>query len=110
MGARAVAEWVLLGIGSAAFLLTAAGILVHDVFERIHYMSPAATFGVAAIAAAVIVHHPWSATTIKAILIAALVFWTNPVISHATARAERVRRLGSWKPHAEEHVGAAEEP
>lgn len=104
MSVRSIAEWVLLSIGMAAFFLTAAGILLGDVFERLHYLGPGATIGIVSIAAAVIVHHPWSVTAIKAILTAALVFWTSPVISHATARAARVRRSGSWKASPDEQV------
>lgn len=100
-----IAIWVLLGIGMAAFALTAIGLLVmKDVFERIHFTYPAATIGVAAIVAAVLVEKSVSQAGIKAILIGFVLFWINPVLSHATGRAARIRKLGQWKPTDKEHI------
>ena len=109
MTAASIAIWVLLGIGMAAFLLTTAGLLViKDVYERIHFIYPAATIGVAAIAAAVVVEKSISQAGVKAILTALVVFWANPALSSATAKAARVRRLGDWKPKPDEHIQIVE--
>jgi len=104
-----IAIWVLLGIGMAAFALTAIGLLVvDDVFERLHFTYPAATIGVTAIVAAVLVEESISQAGIKAILIGFVLFWINPVLSHAIARAARIRKLGQWKPTEKEHIKVVE--
>ena len=61
------------------------------------------------IAAAVVVREGLSQAGIKAILIAAVVFFMNPILSHATIRAARIRRLGRWLPSPEERVRFAGE-
>jgi monovalent cation/proton antiporter MnhG/PhaG subunit len=106
LSAESIAVWILLGIGMAAFVLTAAGMLTGKAFDRLHYTDPAATVGIVAIAAAVVVHHPGASTVIKAILIAILVFFSGPVISHATARAIYERKHRNLKP---EHKPAEQE-
>jgi len=104
-----IAVWILLGIGMLAFLLTAAGLLIiKDVYERIQFTYPAATIGVVAIAAAVVVEKSISQAGVKAILTGLVLFWANPALSSATAKAARVRRLGDWKPAPDEHIEVVE--
>ncbi len=103
-----LAVWILLAIAVAATALSALGILlVPDVFERLHFMAPAATVGVAALAAAVVVQESLSQAGIKAILTALVVFAMNPVLTHATARAIRIHQHGQWGPAPEEHIEVA---
>lgn len=110
MSAGAIAVWILLVIGMAAFLLSAVGLLVSkDLYDRIQFTYPAGTIGVAAIVAAVVVQKSISQAGIKAILIGLVLFWGNGALSHATARAARVRRLGSWKPADKEQVEIIDE-
>lgn len=105
MSIGAIVVGTLLIIGLAAFLLTAIGLLViKDVYERIHFTYPAATIGIVCIVAAVVVEKSVSQAGIKAVLTGAFVFWANPALSHATARAARVRRLGDWKPSDKEKI------
>ena len=91
------AVYVLLAIGVAVTLLSCVGVLVMpNVFDRLHYTGPATTIGAFAIALAVVVDAGWSAPSVKAIVVFALVFLTNPVLTHATARAARIRQFGHW--------------
>jgi len=100
-----IAIWTLLIVGMGAFLFTAIGLLVFkDVYERIQFTYPAATIGVAAIVAAVVIQKSISQAGIKAILIGLILLWANGALSHATARAARVRRLGDWKPSPQEKI------
>lgn len=96
---------VLLAIGVGVELLCSLGVLViSDVFNRLHYVGPATIVGLPAIAAAVVVAEGFSASGIKAMLIAVVVLATSPVLTHATARAARARLLrveGTW-PGAED--------
>jgi len=95
----AIAVWVLLAIGMAAFLLTALGLLVFkDLYDRIQYTYPAGTIGVAALVAAILVQKSLSQAGLKAILVGVILFWSSAALSHAIARSARVRRLGDWGP------------
>ena len=96
---------VLLAVGVGVELLCSLGVLViGDVFNRLHYVGPATIVGLPAIAAAVVVAEGFSASGIKAILIAVVVLATSPVLTHVMARAARARLLrveGTW-PGAED--------
>jgi monovalent cation/proton antiporter MnhG/PhaG subunit len=111
LNAQQIAVAALLAAGAASTLFSAIGVLVvRDFYERIHYMAPAATLGVIAIAVAVIVEEGASIASVKAILIALVVLLLNPVLSHATARAGRIRRLEQWEPRpGEEMMGLQRE-
>lgn len=105
LSAWTITVWVLLIIGMAAFLLTAVGLLIcKDLYDRIQFTYPAGTIGVAAIVAAVVVQKSISQAGIKAILVGLALFWASAALSHATARAARVRRLGDWRPSAKEKI------
>ncbi len=79
-------------------------ILVKDVFNRMHYLAPVTSFSVLALLAAVALQNGWSQGTIKTILILLVLFLVNAVLTHATARAARVRQFGHWLPHPKEHI------
>lgn len=92
-----VVAYVLLGIGIAAVLLSCVGVLVMpNVFDKLHFTSPASTVGALAIALAVVVKEGWSPSSLKAMLVFLLLAITSPVITHATARAARIRQFGHW--------------
>jgi monovalent cation/proton antiporter MnhG/PhaG subunit len=102
--------YVLLTIGLLSFLLTALGILlIPDFYEKIHFLAPGSLMGAIAIPAAVVVHEGLSQAGAKAILIAILLVFANPVLSHATARAGRIRRKGQWQPTPSEQIPVAPE-
>lgn len=108
MNGRDIAVWILLGIGVLGFLFTALGFLfVRDFYEQLHYLAPASLLGAVAIPAAVVVHEGLSQAGAKAIVIAVLLFWANPVLSHATLRAGRIRRKRQWPPTEDEDVPMA---
>ena len=99
---RDVVVAVLLGLAVAAVLVSCLGILVmRDAMDRLHFTAPAATISPVAVAAAVLVEEPLSSAGVKAVLVALLVIVTTRVLSHATARAARIREHGRWKvlPH-----------
>lgn len=109
MNVTATAIWALLIAGMGAFLLTSIGLLfIKDVYERIHYTYPAATIGIVCIVAAIVMEKSVSQAGIKAILTGLVLFWANPALSHAIARAARVRRLGDWKPAPDEKMEVVE--
>ena len=72
-------------------LLTVVGVLVSDnVYRRLHFLAPAATVGVVAVAAAIVIAEgartrPASRQSSPA----RILFVMNPILTHATARAAR---------------------
>lgn len=106
----AIAIWILLILGMASFLLTSVGMLLgRDVYERIQYTYPTATVGLIAVVAAIVIHKSLSQAGIKAIIVSLIVFWTNPALSHATARAARIRESGNWMPTEKENIQVTED-
>jgi multicomponent Na+:H+ antiporter subunit G len=93
---------VLLALGVASVLLSCLGVLVmRDALDRLHFTAPAATIAPVLLAVAVLVEEPLSSAGVKAVLVALLIIVTTPVLSHATARAARIREHGRWRmlPH-----------
>lgn len=96
---------ILLAIGVVAIGLSAIGILmVRDFYERLHYMGPAGSVGVVAIACALLIQDSFSSAGIKVILIALFLVVSNSILAHATARAGRLHQLGDWKPQRKEDI------
>jgi monovalent cation/proton antiporter MnhG/PhaG subunit len=88
---------ILLAVGTASILLSCVGLLVaRDALDRLHFTAPAATIAPACFAVAVLVEEPLSGAAVKAVLVALVLFVTEPVLSHAVARAARVREEGRW--------------
>jgi monovalent cation/proton antiporter MnhG/PhaG subunit len=106
-------DWVtciFLCVGVIGFLLTSIGLLAaRDVYEQIHYLSPGSLIGAVFIPLALLVHDGFSQAASKGIVIAILLFAANPVLSHATARAARIRRQQQVSAREEEHFPIAEE-
>jgi multicomponent Na+:H+ antiporter subunit G len=82
----------LVGAGVTVQLLVCLGVvLMRDALDRLHYTG-ASTLGVACLCAAVVVSESASLIGLKAILIAAFMLVTGPVVVHATARAIHLHR------------------
>ena len=102
MSATELTTGLLLVIGVAGFALTAIGlVLTEDVYKQIHYLAPGSLIGAVAIPAAVLLHEGFSQAGAKAIVIALLLFFSNPILSHITARAARIRRNRQLAPENE---------
>ena len=78
-----------------------------DALDRLHFTAPAGVVAPVGVAAAVLVEEPLSSAGLKAVLVAVLLIVTTPVLSHATARAARIREHGRWRvlPHELEDSG-----
>ncbi len=107
VGTRAVE--VLLAITVISAWICCLGmVIVSDFYERLHYMASVSTVSMFALLAAVVIEDGWGQATIKTILVALVVFVMNAVLTHATARAARVRQLGHWTADPDEHVQGTE--
>jgi multicomponent Na+:H+ antiporter subunit G len=104
---RDAAIWILLATGVVIELLSCVGLfVVEDAFDRLHYLAPACTLGPVFIGAAVVVANGISLPGNKAMLVALLIIATSPALTHATARAARVRGAGHLTAFPAERVRA----
>jgi monovalent cation/proton antiporter MnhG/PhaG subunit len=71
-------------------------LLMNDVYEKMHYMATVSTIASFFLLAAVVIKEGAGQAAIKASLIFAVLLITNAVLTHATARAARVRTFGAW--------------
>jgi multicomponent Na+:H+ antiporter subunit G len=97
---------VLLGLGVVCAVLSCIAVLVmKDLYERLHYLSPPASVTIICFTAAVIADKHFSQAGIKALLIMLVLLVMNAVLTHATARAARIRQFRRWVPDATEVRG-----
>jgi monovalent cation/proton antiporter MnhG/PhaG subunit len=108
VSAADIAVAVLLAICVVSALVCCLGIIVfQDSYERLHYMATVTTISASALLAAVVVKDGWGQATIKMILNCLVLLLVNAVLTHATAKANRVRELGHWTPDPKEHIEGA---
>ena len=95
----------LLAVAVVLCLLCGIGTLVaRDAFQRLQFNGPVAAVAVPLVAAAVWVGDPsWQARA-KATIVAAVLLAMNAVLTHATARAVRIRDAGHWPPEPAERL------
>ncbi len=91
---RQIVVPVLLVGGAALELTCCLGVLVmRGPYDRLHYAG-AASFGAVLLAGAVFAQEGFSLVGNKALLLAAFLLVSSPVLVHATARAARIRERG----------------
>jgi monovalent cation/proton antiporter MnhG/PhaG subunit len=87
----------LLAGGIAIELLCCLGMLrARNAYDRLHYLGAASTLGAALVCAAVLVNEGFDQAGDKAVLLAAILAVCGPVLTHATARAARIRAEGRF--------------
>ena len=95
MSTQHTAVAVLLGVAVACCWLGVLGMWrMRTPVQALHYLAVPGSMGVTALAAAVLVQTGVGQAGLKALLIAAVLLAINSVVSHATARALRLREAG----------------
>ncbi len=90
--------YALLAIGAACALIGAMGIVrFPDVYNRIHANTVVVVGGVIVTLIGVSVLEGLSSYTLKIFIIALFLFLTNPVSSHAIARAAHKSGVKLWR-------------
>lgn len=90
---------VLLAIGAVVTLISAIALPTRkDLYERLHYLAPPATVGIGCFTLAILLDKHFSTTGWKAIVVFFVLLLMNALVTHATARAARVRQFGRWDP------------
>jgi len=88
----------LLGLAAVTTLLSLAGVaFMPTTLDRLHYLVPASVVASAAVAASIVINESLDTRGIKALLVFGVLAGLNPVLTHATARANRVRDHGDWR-------------
>jgi multicomponent Na+:H+ antiporter subunit G len=96
---------ILLSTAVALTLLCTVGVLImRDPFQRLQYCTPVTTIGVFLITLAVWIGDASWQSRLKMLCIAMTLFWMNAILSHATARAIRIRRIGHLDPREDEEI------
>lgn len=89
---------VLLAVMVALTVFCSLGLFaMRTPYERLHFIAPPATVGSFLLTIAVFVAEPQIVAGLKTLLIALLLVFSNAVVSHAIARAIRIRELGGWR-------------
>jgi multisubunit Na+/H+ antiporter MnhG subunit len=96
---------VLVGIAVALAILCAFGVaLVTKPLERLHFSSPVTSFSASLIAIAVWIDDPTWQSRLKVALVAVVLFVMNAILSHATARAIRIRDDKHFEPQPADRI------
>lgn len=96
---------VLLALTVLLQLVSALGLLaMPHLYDRLHYLAPATSVAPVLLAGAVVTTESLDHQGIFAVLIAVFFLVFQPVITHAMARAARIREHGDWRLGAGEKV------
>jgi monovalent cation/proton antiporter MnhG/PhaG subunit len=99
MSVGSIATALLVIFGVTVELACCVGVLVmDDVYDKLHYLGPAAIVGPLSIAIAIVVRESLSQAGLKSLLTAGLLIVAGPVLSHATARAVYIRQRDHVEP------------
>jgi multisubunit Na+/H+ antiporter MnhG subunit len=98
-------ELVPLSILVASCWIGCIGMLrMRDPLQALHFLSLPAGIGGALLPVVFICASGWSSATLKSVAIAFFLIAANSVVTHATARAFRVRKVGYWQPESGDAV------
>ncbi len=95
MSVREVITDVLLALAACTVLASSVGILVmRDVCQKLHYVTPAAIVAPLLTGLAVLVQSGFTENSAETWLALVFVMIGGPFLSHATIRAARIRETG----------------
>ena len=96
-----MSEWIMVALvitGGAFLLLASIGIIrMPDLYSRIQAATKAATLGVGCIILALAIHFGDLAITVRALLVIAFLFLTQPVAAHVIGRAAYFVGVPLWE-------------
>ncbi len=88
---------VMIALGTVIACASVLGMLVmRDPYQRLHYLAPASTVSPICYTIALIAESGWHQAAVKALLITVVLLAMNAVLTHATARAFRIKQQGRW--------------
>jgi multisubunit Na+/H+ antiporter MnhG subunit len=75
-----------------------------DEYQMLHFMAPPASLSVIFITVAIFLQQGLKPESFKALFTVGVLIVMNSIVTHATARAFRIREIGSWEPLEGEEV------
>ncbi len=88
---------LVLGAALLALLSTWLMLRMKDAYQMMHFMSPPASVSAGLIVIAIFLQQGFKPESFKALFIAAVLTLMNAVVTHATARAFRIRETHNWR-------------
>jgi monovalent cation/proton antiporter MnhG/PhaG subunit len=96
---REIFSDTFLGLAAAIVIASSVGVLVmRDVYQKLHFVTPAALVAPVLVTLAVLIRARFSATTAETLLALLFMVFAGPYLTHATIRAARIREQGDWRP------------
>ncbi|HTW95720.1 MAG TPA: monovalent cation/H(+) antiporter subunit G [Tepidisphaeraceae bacterium] len=100
---------ILLGVAVGLTLICSIGVLVmRDAYQRLHFSAPVVTISMPLIVIAIFLESDDPQARIKGCLIFVLLLVMNSILTHATARAFRIREMGRFDPTPQEKIPVVE--
>jgi monovalent cation/proton antiporter MnhG/PhaG subunit len=110
MATHPIITGCLLGIAVLICFLCALGLAVmRDPYQRLHFATPIVSISITLIVVAIWIEDGQWQSRIKAVMVALILFFMNSILSHATARAIRIRKLEHWPVSPDEHMPLVED-
>jgi multisubunit Na+/H+ antiporter MnhG subunit len=104
---RSIVADILLSLAVLIVIASSVGILVmRDVYQKLHYVTPAALAAPIIVGLAVLVHSGLTIVSTQTWLTLLLLVIAGPFLAHATIRAARIRETGDWRPGANQHAAS----
>ena len=89
---------ILLALTVVVTLISVVGLVAfRDLYQRLHFVTPGAVVAPILVGLAVLVKESFNVRGLQTILTVAAMVVLGPILSHATARAARVRNRGDWR-------------
>jgi len=100
--AAEVAADVFLALAVLVVFISAVGVLVMgNVYDKLHFVSPAAIVAPIFIAIAILIRQGVDENSVQTWLAVGFMVVAGPFLTHATIRAAQVRETGDWRPWRE---------
>ncbi len=100
-----VVTGTLLGVAVGLAIVCSLGMaIMRDAFQRLHFTASVVSISSLLIVVAVFLEESQAQARLKAVLIALLLLCLNAILTHATAKATRIRKSGHWQVRPEEHI------
>lgn len=77
---------------------------MRDEYQMMHFMGPPASVSIVLLTIAIFLHQGAKPESFKALFICGVLIAMNTVVTHATARAFRLRAVRNWRPREGEEV------
>jgi multisubunit Na+/H+ antiporter MnhG subunit len=89
----------VLVLGAAVLSLLSAWLMLRmkDEYQMMHFMAPPASVSAGLIVIAIFLQQGFKQESFKALFIGAVLTLMNAVVTHATARAFRIREAHGWR-------------